>query len=453
MKRGQDPEGEATEERERQREHGAAPVEAVVEGDREGRGGDLVDVDEAEPPARQQDSSQPAEEEDHHGLGRQAANQARAAGAQGHPDRELLLPGRCPRQQHAADVGASGGHDQEHEEGDQAEARGEGASALRRREARPRGADASVLVRFGVLASQASEDGGELGVELLDRDPVVHACHDVAPAVRARAEEPLRLVPRGLVLGEGHVEGGLDAELVAAEALGGDAHDRVGLAIQAQGPAEDLGRAREAVPPGGMAEDGDRMLPRAAVLRPGEGPALDQLDTEGLEVAGGHVHGEKALAGGAVRVAHRAELEQGRVREGLDLIAEVDEVRVAPRGRAARPGGAVDLHDSRRLVDSGNRPQKQGIDDGEEEGARAQADGQRRQCDEQEAGLPKRGAQREPCLLRPPVPERGVVAGCRWPPVPCPLEQTVVGELQRNPPRADGAVEPAPLSRLLDLAP
>jgi hypothetical protein len=171
-----------------------------------------------------------------------------------------------------------------------------------------------------------------------------------------------------------------------------DRHDGVRLVVDADLLPEDRVVAGEAAPPQAPADRRDVMLAHL-VLLVGEEPAHDRLDAKGLEVCRGD-QADAHLLGLARRIGEADVLAPGVVGDHLlEAVAALREVPHVERRRPdelARPAGRslparrVDAH---QLVRRGERqgPQRQGLDDAEDQRVGADAQGQREDGDEGEA--------------------------------------------------------------------
>lgn len=174
---------------------------------------------------------------------------------------------------------------------------------------------------------------------------------------------------------EGHP--GLHARVGEGEALGHDADHRVGFGVQPDGPADQAGVRAEAVPPQGMAEHDDVVGARLGV---GVG---EHAAAGGAGLEGGEERGRHALAGDALGFAGVGEVvapvgEHGRIGEAADAGLAVEKIRDgdAGVGQAQQRVGVVNI-DEALGAGPGVGLEEDGVDDGEDGGVGADAQGQR----------------------------------------------------------------------------
>jgi hypothetical protein len=272
-------------------------------------------------PTGHQQGRDTGHDDEQRALGQQLMQQPRAAGAEGHPHRDLALAAHRAGEEHVRDVRAG---DQQHQRGHDDEghkrcheALAELGEATRER----REHDAGV----------APGEAGETGIEgshgrggLVGR----HPSHDVEPKdLRLRQPRPgevgtvraeaLRVVESGLQR-ERHpdVHGCLQPD--AGEVARADADEGEGRAVDRQPAADDIRRPAEAPLPVGMAEDRGGFVGRAGLVW--QRPAQDGRHAE---------HREEA---------RRHELQPGGCRVALVVAARVDPRDAATHRRDAHAG-------------------------------------------------------------------------------------------------------------------
>ena len=187
----------------------------------------------------------------------------------------------------------------------------------------------------------------------------------------------------------------------AEEFLRGDADDVEGGVAEFECAGEDFGVAGEAAVPPGVADDGDGIFAFGAVVVVGEGAADESTDAEGGEVGAGdeldiHRLGTVATGDDAVDGVGAAEDGSGAAEDGVIFLQIAIEgigieIGVCPVvGDAAID--AVTEHDKLRGLLHGKIAEQDCIEEAEDGGVSADAEGEREQGDGGERGTAEQGA-------------------------------------------------------------
>jgi hypothetical protein len=231
--------------------------------------------DEVHAPERQDHPEHAADHGEQHALGEQLPHQHRSIGADGGADGQLTRPHGGPRHQQIGDVRH---HDEEHaangaEQHQQRRARGAHELLLQG----PRDAD-EVRRLIGIRGAQLVRDGGEFGVDAVERLAGFHPA-DGAQIVGTALGTRVGGAVGGQVVGGGHPEVGALREVHRDRH---HAHHGVGRAVQPHGLVEGVGRPAEAALPEAVAEH-DVLSPARRRVIAGELPAEDGRHAEHVE--------------------------------------------------------------------------------------------------------------------------------------------------------------------------
>jgi hypothetical protein len=307
-------------------------------------------------------------------FGEELADDADASRAEGGAESELAGPAGGAGEQEAGDVGA--GDEQDKADGgekDQEQRLDVSDEVVFQGEE----GDAYVFVGFGEVDGEVMGDGIHIGAGLREGDAGLKTADGMGAQVDASIVEG-RIVP----LADGGVDVAVDS--VKGEAGRENADDLIGDAAKVDALTDDGGRCGEAAFPEAFAEDGDGASSEMIVVA-GKGAAEDGLNAEGGEEGCGNHEAVEAFGfGGAGKVVVLVAVD-GHGGEGFAGPLPVKEVGIAD-------GGAV--HAGILLVDGdepagiwvGQRIEDDSVDDGEERGIGADAEGQGEDGDGGEAG-------------------------------------------------------------------
>lgn len=376
MEGGREPEQYAGRQREQRREAEDACVDRdrVVDRDRQ------LEIGRHEPPeqpVREQQSERSAEDREQDALGQQLADEARPAGAERQPDRDLLAPLVRSGEQQVRDIGAG---DQKHDPDDRHQdhrdlndLRAALTAGIQTRVEQRHGAGAAALVvgREGLF--ELAEDRLEVCPGLLDADAGLQA-PEREEEQAAAGFVPVEVRLHDVVHRHRNPQGRSAAEQRAGESPGRHTHDGERRAIQRHGLADDRGIAAKAALPEPMTQDGDRR--RLLVLFGEKAAADDRFRSEqGEVVARNRLHRDwLRLAPGAP--VHLREGERRHAGEHLVLLAKVLVVEVRER-QVARIAlvRREDRREPRGFRDR-NGTQQQDVDEAEDRGVGANAERQ-----------------------------------------------------------------------------
>ena len=303
------------------------------------------------------------------------ADEAAAAGAEGGAEGDFAGAGGGAGEEEVGDVAAG---DEEHENDGAEEEFGLEGDIAGGFVAEQQGAEGEAGVGGGVGGAESGADGGEFGLGLLEGDAGFQAgkAGQVVGAAHFRF--------RFLIVGEG-LPGVVDFR--ETDTARHDADDDGGFAVDDDLFAEDVLAAAEVLAPGVVGEEGDG---RGA----GGGVGADEVaaekgsDAEGVEAVGADPSAhetDRAFAAGEDKGTVPG--DEGAV-EGGGLGGEVPEIghrKFEERIRFADGGGAE--ADQRTLVvEERQGPQEQGVEEREDGGRRGDAERQREQGHDGEAG-------------------------------------------------------------------
>ena len=337
-------------------------------------------------PERAEEAEPAAGDGEKQALGEEQAHEARAGGAERDADRDLVPPRQRPREEKVRDVGAGDEEDEPDggEEDEDLRARASDEVLAQRDEAR------AGLVGVAVLAEAAGERA-ELRLRLRGGDAGGEPRDDVE-VVRAHVGDRIDRRAQG-VLGDDEARRRPElAGLREAHALGDDADDGVRLPVEEDGSPDDAGVGVEAAAPGPLGEDD-----LTAAVDPRAEPAAEhRLEADDAEeIAGddhavdahrplvaGDVEGGVAVSGDSAQRGHAGSpLHDVRAR-GRVLLAGLD-LLVVDRDQ---PIGVVE----------GQGPEEHRVHDAEDGGVGSDAERQRDDRDEREAGSLDEGAPGDP---------------------------------------------------------
>ena len=242
------------------------------------------------------------------------------------------------------------------------------------------------VVRRRILRLEAQEHGVGLRARLREGVPLGEPSLHEHPARPAAIEPRLAriVVVGGLDAGEHepfhhgdrHPEVGAETGNRAGESWRRDADHGVFMARQPDGRAEGVGRSSELPLPQAVAEDDDGRCQRRGVFGGSESPAARDGDSEDLEVVRRHrfARDELRLLVGE-DAAHVA--AAGHARERAHAVADIEVVGIR-RGqlREVGPQARVDL-DQRPTRGDVLVLEQDAVDDAEERGGEADAEGER----------------------------------------------------------------------------
>src|SRR6185437_1624253 len=404
-------EEDAGEDAEQADEAEDAPIGGEIEGDVAAAVRDQGDEDALAPDGEER-SEQAAQDRKQDALGEQLADDAEAFGAERQTHANLFLASGSAGEEHAGEIDDS---QQEHEadqreEGEQglleaaAQARGAGRAARKLELLGENVAAIRGIVRSrGLLLHRLKEDGIAGGVGLLERDTGLHAADDLKPHHAGDAGRIMEAVAAGPSLGlhgDGNPEVGDVADVLAEEARGGDADHGENVTVQMEGAAHHAGIAIEAAIPIAVVHDRNRIGAFADPLARIEGSAAVGGDAEDLEVVGADELGFGLLGGGGLAglgpvnlVAAGVALRREQAGEDGVVIAEGKVFGVGEQAAGAVVGAEVGallggVGEDGQLLGVGNRKRSQqgGVNQAEDGGVRAYAEGQGEQRHGGEAG-------------------------------------------------------------------
>ena len=332
-------------------------------------------------------------------LGQRLAHEAAPRGAERVPHRHLAAARLRPREQERRDVGAGQEQDQRDRPQHHHQRRAHAARhVILQRPHR----HAQVLVRLRVLPRQVVGDGGHRRPRLLQARPLRQPRH--RPEVVAAPVLEIARGPHGdpQVDGDRHLSGN---GVGKPEGRRHHADDRVARPVDADGAADHLRVGAEAPPPERVAEDRDRG-PAAEVLAGQERAAEQRPHPEHREETVGGLEAEHGLRALGAHEGHEPVTVGGDLREDARSRAPVAEVgkRNPVRFSAGAEARFVELHEAVGLL-VGQRPQHDRVDQAEDGGGRADAQGQRGHDRRGEPRPPRQQPQREARVLHETVPE------------------------------------------------
>ncbi len=362
----------------RQREPERAAVDADLVQARQRRGASADEDSQAG--VRERQAQQAAGASEDRALDQQPADDPSPAGAEGRTHRQLLLPPFGPYEQQAGDVGAGDEHhdpDRSHQHPQRS--RDVADDVLRERTERRRDAPGLVDARVdgwrgGPRRHPDRHHARHIGAGVRDRDPRLQPRHGLQPEARQRqaaAVDPER-----------HDEVGLDVD--DAEPFGHDADDLARARLNRDASSDDGAIAAEAAPPITVAEHHDAR--RTRDLIGGRQRASEhRLDAERRERAVGRPQAAHLLRLGDAGDGRRpgkpdADVLEGAIVLGVREVHRWREAEVA--GQVRHPGcarGGVPDRDQAVWLRVGQRPEKHAVDDAEDGGVGADADGQRQE--------------------------------------------------------------------------
>jgi hypothetical protein len=279
----------------RKPEHGGVDAHPGAAQQVAGGGGD----ERLDPPHGQQQAERPGRHRQHRALDEQLADQAPAPGAERLADRHLGGATGAAHEQHVGDVAA--GDEQHQSHGAEHDPERERHVADELLVERHQG-DAVVDVGPGILGLQAGGDGRGLGAGVGERG---------AGRQSGDPEEEMRAAGH-----LGDVEGKRDPQLPRGregEPFRHHADHHVRQTAQRDGAAEDLGIGGEAVPPEGIAENGDAMA--RPLLVGCEGAAQGRLDAQHREEVVRGLDPDDSLGGPVSRKCQRLVAVAGDLRQ------------------------------------------------------------------------------------------------------------------------------------------
>ena len=324
-------------------------------------------------PKREGQSDSAAQESEDGAFGEELLSETFAAGAERGPERHFLLARGGAGEQEISDVGAG---DEEHHDdrGEQREKRSAnvGDGVLFEGDCD----DAFVLVVVGVEAPEIAGDAVEFGSRLCEGHSGLEACEGVqgmsAALPGCRRRRQAQVGP--------HVEsrarlkiGGFADE---GEVAGEDADHGVLRIVQADVGADDCGARAEVPLPGGIAEHHDVIFGglKAAAER-----HTDAEEREEIGGDGGAVQSARLACAGEDEVG--VGIERGHLVEGGALRAPVVEVRGGDGEELAKGGMSFPEGEEAAGMGVGKRLEEDAVDDSEDGGIGADAEGEREDGD------------------------------------------------------------------------
>ena len=395
LQRGHEAKDDAGNHRQDHREHRDGPFHANQLG--AWQAGHCGTGEQRHAPRRDQQANAGADARQHHALDNQLADEAPASGAHRGADGHLLLAAHGPRQQQVGHVGAG---DEQHQRDRAQQQEQRRPHVLHHLILERRHHGAHVAIRFGELLLECERDALQLGTRRLQRHVGSEARDRKDPRVPAAILGQCRH-PRA----EGHVEvGGLEQ----FEARRQHADDGVRLVVEQQALSQ-RAALRIATPRKSIREQ-HHAFGAWLVIALVEAPPLGRSHTEH-----GQKRGADHLGRDAFRLAAAADGQAGRAHgadAGERLATRAPVVVVVARGRDARELRRLlgeDHHPGGVLV--GERLKQDRVDDGEDGGVRADAQRQRQDGDEREAGPRAEVAKRDAHVLHASIVAEGSDAG------------------------------------------
>ncbi len=333
----------------------------------------------------QQQAGGGAGEDQQKTLRGELAQHASAAGAERDANRDLPLADFGAGQQQVGDIGArdhqyEGHRHQKNEQG--------GVEIAQNLALDGTELDAAALVGGGIGLFQALTNAVHLALGACQRDAGPEARQHRGAAGAAVGD---------ILAANGHHQGQPEFGAIfhAAEPGRHDADDGVRLAVELKGAADDRGIAAESPLPQRIAQDDDGIALRHFVLFGPEGAAEGGMDAEQRKIRLGDVFGRDALPlvhAGEGRAGVR---EEGHVLERAALRAPVAVVRHggAPAFHL-RPLDIAPQFDQAGRRGIRERAEDDGIDDAENGGVGANAEGQGENRHEGECGAVTQGSHR-----------------------------------------------------------
>jgi hypothetical protein len=357
--------------------------------------------DEVRRPERREHGRDGAAEREEHALGEELPDDAPPARAEREADRDLAAPPDRAGEEQVRDVHR---RDEQHDPRDREHSGGEAEDVAPVRpgadhRAPVRHRDHPVLVLLRVLLGQRAHDGVQRRLRLLARRPRREARHDVEPPRAARLEEVV-LRHDGPLHGHRDEEVAGALEVRAREALRRDADHGERAPVDGHRAPDDARVGAEALAPQPVAEHDDRARHGRGVLVGDEEAPERGAHAEHREVVPRDELAPDGEAGRAAALHHR---RRGAV--GDDALqpacprAEVEVVRVGARPVAPvadavlGPLARVHAHELPGPLD-GERPQEERVDEAEDDGVDADAQGERADGGQREAGRLHELAQR-----------------------------------------------------------
>ena len=317
----------------------------------------------------QADAERAADRREQQALSDQLSQQANAAAAEGRTNRDFACPSDPTSQKEIGDVGA--GH-QQHQADDADENRGGGPQVPADQCLPERFHDhAPAFVGVGRHAGNAVRDAGHVGARPFDCD------------ARPQAADDLKIVHLTLLGGALGLEH--DPEITGEQDLkvrGDDADDGVRFAVESHDAADDGRIAAEVAAPEPLA-DHDSMRGRRRIVR-AERAARDRQDTKDVEESRRHRLAGNPFGQGAWSGQRPAAAGDGRHRgEGLVLFAPVHIVQRRD-AVAGGPGRSFPEHHERIRIAVRQCPEQRRVEQAEDRGCRADAQGEDRdrECSE-----------------------------------------------------------------------
>ncbi len=393
LQRGHEAKDDAGDHGQDHREHRDRPLHANQVGAREA--GHRGTGEQRNAPRRHQQTNSGADARQHHALDNQLADEAPASGSDRGADGHLLLAAYSPRQQQVGHVGAG---DEQHQRDRAQQEEQRRSHVLHHLILQRRHHGAHVAIRFRELLLECERDALQLGTRRLQRHVGTEARDRKDPRVPAAILRQGRR-PRA----EGHIEvGGLEQ----LEACRQHADDGVGLVVEQQALAQ-RATLRIATPRKPIREQHDA-LGAGFVIAFVKAPPFGRGDTEDRQQRradhlGRDTFGLAAAADGQAGRAHGADA-------GERLTPRAPVVVVVARGghgRELRRLLGEDHHAGGVLVRE--RLEQDGVDDGEDSGVRADAQRQRKDGDQREAGPRAEVAKRDAHVLHRSIVAEG---GC-----------------------------------------
>ena len=384
-------------EGQRRTEH--AKVGGPVEGERHRRERQQRRHEQVDRPVTEQQAERAADERQHHPLGQQLLHDPDAAAAEREAHGDFLPPRRAAGQHHVGEVQARDDEDDHRHPDQHGEHSAHVAIVLRARGDRRarqllhREQLVLVLGRVGAL-----ELGGQLPERRrrrLGRQARFQAAHqDERLAAPVRHRRRGRVVAHEIVFDElvradwhpdlGGCQGGR-----SSEAARRDPDDRERAAVDADRPAQETDVAAVTLPVR-VADDGDSGSASGALLLFGERAAGQQVNAERGEVVPSHRRAERAARGVGLPDADKRHREPHDAAETAVVVPNVDVARVRESAIPIGPGVvvAVDPDDLARALAARQRSEEERVDQREDRGVRADAQGEHQD-----------GRQREPRVL------------------------------------------------------
>jgi len=319
-------------------------------------------------------------------FGEHLTNQAKTRGAHGGANGDFFLPRGGTREEEIRDVDA---RDHEDEADEREEDRGDGrqgigGAGVGARDFFGEDADDLAVICFGELFGEARGDDLQAGLSLLDGDAGFEGGEDVEFACGARCEE--RVVVGGVVLhADGSVGVHFDDRVGAVKLLFGDADDGDVATVEADGAADDVGIASEALLPITVAEDDDVAGAWLIAFAGEDGATEEGLDAEHCEEVAGDFGDDGAVGATVGTDADQIEDEGGHVGEDGSLLV-VEEVEIGGLVGLGRGGALHTDGDETVGVFDGERAEEEDVGEAEDGGVGADAESEGEDGDEGEAG-------------------------------------------------------------------